>query len=271
MIKYSYVWERLEQIRSEKPLVLSLTNIVVTNFTANVLLALGASPAMTKSEHEVEELTSHCRALVLNTGTPTMDQVHAMRLAAARAKKLGIPVVLDPVGAGASKIRIDAPKEFIRKEWISVVRGNASEIMALGGSQGRPRGVDSLHSSDHALDAAIKLSASYGCVVCVSGEEDLIVSGQRVMKISNGHKMMTLITGMGCASTTLVAAFAAVEKDCFKAAAMGMAVIGLAGELSADLSSGPGSMAVSLMDTLYSLDEKTLEKIRYETEHLSGH
>ena len=265
------IFKRLEAVRTEKPLVLNITNIVVTNFTANVLLAIGASPAMTTFEHEVEELVTHCRALVVNTGTPTMSQVQAMRLGAARAKKLGIPVILDPVGAGASKIRIDAPMEFIRKEWISVVWGNASEIMALGGSQGRPRGVDSLHCSDHALDAALKLSASYGCVVCISGEEDLIVSGHRVMKISNGHKMMTLITGMGCASTTLVAAFAAVEKDCFKAAAMGMAVIGLAGELSAGLSSGPGSMAVSFMDTLYSMDEKTLEKVRCETEHLSGH
>ncbi len=256
------IFKRLETIRTEKPLVLNITNIVVTNFTANVLLALGASPAMTTSEHEVEELTANCRALVLNTGTPTMDQVQAMRLASARAKKLGIPVILDPVGAGASKLRIDAPMEFIRKEWISVVRGNASEIMALGGSLDRPRGVDSLHSSDHALDAALKLSASYRCVVCISGEEDLIVSGDRVMKVSNGHKMMTLITGMGCASTTLVAAFTVVEKDYFKAAAMGMAVMGLAGELAVRKSSGPGSLAVSFLDSLYAMNKDSLTAIR---------
>ncbi len=264
MIHAEDIWKRLQQLRAERPLVLNITNIVVTNFTANVLLALGASPAMTTSEHEVEELVSLSRALVLNTGTPCMSQVHAMRLAAARAGQLNIPVVLDPVGAGASRLRIDAPMEFIRKGWIRIVRGNASEIMALGGSMEKPRGVDSLHASNIALEAASELSMRYECVICISGERDLVVSGGQVLEVCNGHPMMTLVTGMGCAATCLAAAFAAVHDDFFLATAMGMAVMGLAGEEAAGVARGPGSLATAFLDTLYCIDREKLNGIRCE-------
>ena len=262
MINYMDAWNRLEQLRAAKPLILNITNIVVTNITANVLLSLGASPAMAVSEDEIQELATLSGALVLNMGTPSRSQINTMHLAAARARELEVPVVLDPVGAGASRLRTDAPLEFLKQGLVSILRGNASEIMALGGSAHKPRGVDSLHGSDQALEAAVGLSKNYGCVVCVSGEKDLVVYGDKVAKVLNGHVMMTLVTGMGCASTCLVAAFAAVEKDFFKASIMGMAVMGLCGERSARHANGPGSLETLFLDQIYSLDQETLKDVR---------
>lgn len=264
MINYTDVWKRLDRIRTDKPLILNITNIVVTNITANMLLALGASPAMAVSEEEIEELTSLSGALVLNMGTPYASQIKTMNLAAVRAEEQGIPVVLDPVGAGASRIRTRTPLEFLEKGLVSILRGNASEIMSLGGSTGKPRGVDSLHGSDQALEAALGLSEKFGCVVCVSGEKDIIVSGKKVLRVSNGHPMMTLVTGMGCSCTCLAAAFAAVERDYFLAAAMGMAVMGLCGQEAAMQVGGPGSLETVFLDLLYNLDEYGLKGIRIE-------
>ncbi len=262
MITSTEIWERVRRIREGKPLILNITNIVVTNITANVLLALGASPAMSVSGEEIEDLTSLAKALVLNMGTPGRSQIRTMELAAARAKELGIPVVLDPVGAGASRLRTDAPLEFLQQGLVSILRGNASEIMSLGGSTHKPRGVDSLHGSDQALEAAVGLSKNYGCVVCVSGEKDLVVYGDKVAKVLNGHVMMTMVTGMGCSSTCLVAAFAAVEKDYLRAAAMGMALMGICGQEAASQATGPGSLETCFLDILYSVDQETLKKLR---------
>lgn len=264
MITFNDTWERLERIRTEKPLILNITNIVVTNITANVLLALGASPAMAVSEEEIEELTSLSSALVLNTGTPSRSQIKTMNLAAAKAGELDIPVVLDPVGAGASRIRTEAPLELLEKGLVNILRGNASEIMALGGSSHKPRGVDSLHESDQAVEAAAWLSEKFNCVVCVSGEQDIIVLQKDILRISNGHSMMTLVTGMGCSCTCLTAAFSAVEKNFFKAAAMGMAVMGLCGEVAAAQARGPGSLETIFLDLMYNLDKDQLSRIRIE-------
>ncbi len=262
MTNYNDTWPRLHQIRTERPLILNITNIVVTGITANVLLALGASPAMSVSEDEIEELTALSRALVLNMGTPCNSQIRTMNLAAARAKELGVPVVLDPVGAGASRIRTRTPLEFLEKGLVNILRGNASEIMALGGAPDKPRGVDSLHGSDQAVDSAVRLSQKYDCVVCVSGEIDIVVYENNLAKIVSGHPMMTLVTGMGCSCTCLAAAFAAVEKDYFRAAVMGMAIMGLCGEIAAEHARGPGSLETVFLDLLNSLDEDTLKGIR---------
>lgn len=262
MINSQDIWNRLDQIRTSKPLILSITNIVVTNITANMLLALGASPAMAVSGDEIEELASLSSALVLNMGTPSVSQIKTMNLAATRARELEVPVVLDPVGAGASRMRTRAPLDLLDKGLVSILRGNASEIMALGGEAGKPRGVDSLHGSDQAVEAAAGLSNKYGCVVCVSGEQDFIVSGNQVGKVLNGHPMMTLVTGMGCSSTCLVAAFSAVEKDYFKASLMGMGIMGICGEEAAGQVRGPGSLESAFLDMLYNLDSQSLQGIR---------
>lgn len=264
MIDHIQTWKSLELMRTAKPLILNITNIVVTNITANVLLALGASPAMSVSEDEIEELTSFAGALVLNMGTPDRSQIKTMNLAGARARELCIPVILDPVGAGASRIRTEAPLDFLEKGVVDILRGNASEIMALGGSTEKPRGVDSLHGADQALVAAKALSEKYNCVVCVSGEKDIVVSGNKTCRVLSGHPMMTLVTGMGCSCTCLTAAFASVEKDYFRAAAMGMAVMGLCGEKAASRARGPGSLETIFLDLLYRLDEEKLKGIRVE-------
>ena len=264
MIDHNKTWKNLELMRAGKPLILNITNIVVTNITANVLLALGASPAMSVSQDEIQELTSLAGAQVLNMGTPSSSQITTMSLAGDRARELGIPVILDPVGAGASRIRTETPLAFLEKGIVDILRGNASEIMALGGSTEKPRGVDSLHGSDQALAAAEALSEKYGCVVCVSGEKDIIVSGNKICRILNGHPMMTLVTGMGCSSTCLTAAFASVEKDYFQAAAMGMAVTGICGEEAAGRAGGPGSLETIFLDLLYNLDENRLKNIKVE-------
>ncbi|WP_045216006.1 hydroxyethylthiazole kinase [Desulfonatronovibrio magnus] len=261
MITPQTTWTKLQEIRQNKPLVLNITNIVVTNITANVLLALGASPAMAVSADEIQELTALSGALVLNMGTPGKTQIKTMELAAQKARETGIPIVLDPVGAGASKIRTETPINFLRQGMVDILRGNASEIMALSGSADKPRGVDSLHASDQAVESALSLSRQYNCVVCVSGATDIIVSKDQVTKVANGHPMMTLITGMGCSSTCLTAAFAAVEKDYFQAAAMGMAIMGVCGQMAAQKASGPGSLETFFLDFLYGLDENQLQLI----------
>ncbi|MCA1742338.1 MAG: hydroxyethylthiazole kinase [Desulfovibrionales bacterium] len=262
MISYKETWKRLEEMRQIRPLILNVTNIVVTNITANVLLAVGASPAMSVSADEIQELTAFAGALVLNMGTPCSSQINTMEIAAQKAREQGTPVVLDPVGAGASRIRTDTPLRFLKEGCIDILRGNASEIMALGGSADKPRGVDSLHGSDQAVEAAFALSQKYKCIVCVSGEEDIIVSETEMVKIANGHPMMTLITGMGCSSTCVVAAFSAVEKDYLKAAAMGMAVMGVCGEEAAKEAKGPGSLETNFLDSLYNLNEDKLQSIK---------
>lgn len=264
MISYRDTWNSLNKMRKDRPLILNITNIVVTNITANVLLALGASPAMSVSEDEVEELVSFSGALVLNMGTPDNEQIKAMQRAGARARELGIPVVLDPVGAGASRIRTVTPIDFLENGLVNILRGNASEIMALAGSADKPRGVDSLHGSEQAMDAAVSLSRQFGCVVCVSGEQDIIVSDSQTAKVLNGNPMMTLVTGMGCSSTCLVAAFASVNKDFFQAAAMGMAVMGVCGEEAAKSAPGPGSLETAFLDLLYNLSEDMLKEIRIQ-------
>ncbi|MFW5730523.1 MAG: hydroxyethylthiazole kinase [Desulfonatronovibrionaceae bacterium] len=261
------IWKDLETIRQNKPLVLNVTNVVVTNITANVLLALGASPAMSVSREDIADLTPLAGALVLNMGTPDQEQIKTMEQGAEKAVEHSVPVVLDPVGAGASRIRTETPLAFLKQGWVNILRGNASEIMALAGSSDRPRGVDSLHGSDQALSAALHLTRDYGCVVCVSGEQDLVVSRDKIMRISNGHAMMTLVTGMGCSSTCLIAAFAAVNRDFFQAAAGGMAIMGISGQKAASQAQGPGSLQVHFLDGLYNFEQNDLQKlqVQYQT------
>lgn len=261
------IWKDLETIRKNKPLVLNVTNIVVTNITANVLLALGASPAMTVSREDIADLAPLAGALVLNMGTPDKDQIKTMEEGAEKAAENSVPVVVDPVGAGASRIRTQTPLAFLKRGWVNLLRGNASEIMALAGSSDRPRGVDSLHGSDQALEAAMALAADFGCVVCVSGKEDLVVSQDRIMRINGGHPMMTLVTGMGCSSTCLTAAFAAVNRDYFQAAAGGMAIMGICGQKAAARAKGPGSLQMHFLDGLYNFEQDDLKdlQVSYQT------
>lgn len=250
----------LTAVREQAPLIHNITNFVVMNNTANALLAIGASPVMSHSIDEVEDFVTVSRALVINIGTLYSEQIAACKLAATRAKAVGVPWILDPVGVGATPYRRAAASALARLG-PSVIRGNAAEILTLAQQKpaGRERGVDSLHGSDSALDAARQLAENTGAVVAVTGAVDYITNGKHMAEIHNGHPLMSRVTGLGCSATAIIGAFLAVEPDAFTAAVAALAIFGVAGEVAASWAAGPGSLQVALLDALYSLDEATLE------------
>lgn len=247
------VWQDVELVRQRAPLVHNITNFVVMNTTANALLALGASPVMAHALEEVEEMAGIAGAVVLNIGTLSPAWVDAMVLAGKQANRKGIPVIIDPVGAGATSFRNQTMKRLLSEVRPAVIRGNASEIRALHSAGLGTKGVDSTHTSEQALDAARALADELNCVVCTSGATDVIVSAEGVARVANGHPMMPRVTGLGCTATALIGAFAAVNSSPFRAAAHAMAVMGIAGEMAAVKSPGPGSLQLHYLDALYQL------------------
>jgi hydroxyethylthiazole kinase len=259
----SQIWSAIEVIRAQAPLIHNITNFVVMNNTANALLAIGASPVMAHAEEEVEEMVDIAGALVINIGTLSRHWIPSMLRAVQHARERHIPIVLDPVGAGATAYRTRTCREILDAAPITIIRGNASEIMALVNSGVITKGVDSSALSDDALDAARRLYDTYGSVVCVSGETDYIVAdanAANVTKVLNGHILMTKVTGLGCTASALCGAFAAVQSNVALAAVEAMAVMGIAGEMSAMKSFGPGSMQVNFLDALYRLTEKNINE-----------
>ena len=248
------LWCDIERIRAAAPLVHSITNFVVMNTTANALLALGASPVMAHAAEEVADMAAAAAALVVNIGTLSPTWVESMSIAMRSAARAGRPIVFDPVGAGATAYRTESCRRLIEETPPSIVRGNASEIRALAGASSATKGVDSADDSETALESARFLAGRCGCVV-VSGAVDLVVSAGRVTRLSNGHPMMPRITGLGCTATALIGAFAAVNSSLPDAAAHAMAVMGIAGELAAVESPGPGTFQVKFLDALYGLTE----------------
>ena len=245
-------------VRTKSPLVHNITNYVVMNNSANALLAVGASPVMAHWVSEMEEMTAIAGALVINIGTLDADWIEGMKAAGLAACRRGTPIVLDPVGAGATSQRTNAAWELIDLCHPTVIRGNGSEIMALVDANVKSKGVDSSASSDDALAAARRLAADTGAIVVISGETDYITNGEDVFTVEGGHPIMTAVTGMGCTSTALVGAFAAVEPDPMVAATAAMAVMSLAGERAAEKAHGNGSMQVHFLDELYNLTPETL-------------
>jgi len=254
------LWADLQAVRRQSPLVHSITNFVVMNYSANALLAVGASPVMAHAREEVQDMVGIAQALVLNIGTLEPDWIESMGLALQAARRRGVPVVLDPVGAGATPYRNAAIGELLRLGAPSVVRGNGSEVMSVAGLAAATRGVDSAASSGEALDAARALAGDLKAVVCISGADDHIVdAGGRRATLSNGHPWMTRITGVGCSASAIVGAFAAVQPDAWRATVSAMAVLGVVGELAAERTqaagAGVGRMQIELLDGLQLLDE----------------
>jgi hydroxyethylthiazole kinase len=251
-------WVTLQRLRETVPLVQNITNYVVMNNTANALLAVGASPAMVHAVEEVEEFVALAQALVINIGTLSPAWVEGMRTAARQARALARPWALDPVGAGATRYRTHVALELLRLQ-PTVVRGNASEILALAQAGAVAiKGVDSSHSSEQAVNAARALAEAHGCVVAVTGAVDYITDGRRMLRVANGHPLMSRVTGLGCTATALVGAFLACNDSPLLAAAQALAVLGVAGEIAAGGAHGPGSLQMRLLDALYELDEPTL-------------
>ena len=252
--------EELARLRAGNPLVHLLTNEVVQEITANVLLAVGASPAMIVADEEVEIFASISGALLVNVGTLYPARLQAMQRAVAAANKAGVPWTLDPVAVGVLDYRTQACREFLAAK-PAVIRGNASEILALAGFAGSGRGVDSTAASDSALEAAEQLARSSGAVVAVTGATDFITDGTTTWATPWGHPLMTRVVGTGCALSALVAAFTAQAPKRLNAVAAACAVAGICGARAATSSRGPGSFKADFLDALYLLrPEELLEQ-----------
>jgi hydroxyethylthiazole kinase len=264
-------WKSIQAIRQQSPVVHNITNYVVMNNTANALLAIGASPVMAHAELEMVDMVSIASALVLNIGTLSPAWIRSMHIAAAH-----IPIVLDPVGAGATPYRTATAMELLQLVRPSIVRGNASEIIAIGGikageSEGATMGVDSRDPSTAAVASAWHLHKTYGATVCISGATDYIVGGGALIQVDNGHTLMPRVTGLGCTASALCGAFAAVEPDTTLAAAQTMVVMGIAGELAAQEAKGPGTLQLHFIDALYCMTKNDVDaRIRVQVENVSA-
>ncbi len=255
------VWADFRAVRETIPLVLSLTNSVVQEFTANALLALGASPIMSDALEEITELVGIANALNLNIGTPTPRSAEAMAFAAQAAKARRIPIVLDPVAVGATKLRRSLADRLLEIAPSAVIRGNQAEIATLAGLPALARGVDAAESSEKASVAVRQLAKRLGTVAVASGPIDYLSDGKTVIAIDNGHPLMGRITGSGCVATAVIAAFLPVNPNPLAAAISAMIVMDIVGELAAEhsRSEGPGSFRIRFLDTFDRLEPEHLE------------
>ena len=252
--------DSLRRLRDAKPLVHQITNYVVMNETANATLALGALPVMAHAPEEVEEMVALAGALVLNIGTLSPSWVEAMVLAGRAANELGVPVVLDPVGAGATTYRTETAQRLLGEVRVTVLRGNAGEIATLVGVAAEVRGVESIGAGDDAAELARAAGAQLGLVASVTGPVDHVSDGETVVSIANGDPLLAAITGTGCMSSALTGCFLAVNRDRpLEAAAEALVAFGVAGEDAARGARGPGSFHVALYDSLAALDPATLD------------
>ena len=267
----SDLWSDVMAVRERSPLVHNITNLVAINFNANTLLAVGASPVMAHAHEEVAEMAGIAQALVLNIGTLDPYWVESMRLAMVAAAGRGIAVVLDPVGAGATRYRNASIELLLSTALPTVIRGNASEIMSVAGNAVQTRGVDSSAAANDALAAAQALVSRTRGVVCASGATDHVLDAQRRWaRLSNGHEWMTRITGVGCSATALIGAFCAVQPDAWRATVAAMALLGVVGEIAGQNAKtqgrGVGSMQVAMLDGLQVVDRATFEqRLKMET------
>jgi len=250
----------LAEIRERKPLVHQITNYVVMNETANATLALGALPVMAHAVEEAEEMASVAGALVLNIGTLSSHWVDAMLLAGRAASARGIPIVLDPVGAGATSFRTETAKRILDEIDVTVLRGNAGEVATLVGVEAEVRGVESIGAGEDAAELASRAGETLGVVASVTGPVDHVSDGRTVLSVSNGDAMLATVTGTGCMSSALTGCFLAVKpENPLEAAAEALAAFGVAGEDAAREANGPGSFHVGLYDALAALDPETLD------------
>lgn len=257
----------LEKVRRENPLVHNITNVVVTNFTANGLLALGASPVMAYAHEEVAEMAGMAGSLVLNIGTLRPQVVESMLIAGKAANEQGVPIILDPVGAGATAYRTETARRLMEELEISIIRGNAAEIANVAGEVWNIRGVDAGDSDGDVIELAESAAQKLNTIVALTGKEDVITDGESTFVARNGHPILTKVTGAGCLLTSVIGAFTAVEKDFLKAATAALIIYGVAAEVAADKSAlqGPGSFQVEFLNQLYHLDaEEIYDKSSFE-------
>jgi hydroxyethylthiazole kinase len=255
-----YPGELLASLRERKPLVHQITNYVVMNETANATLALGALPVMAHAREEVEEMVALAGALVLNIGTLSPHWIEAMLLAGKAANEHGIPVVLDPVGAGATRFRTETARRLLDEVKVAVLRGNQGEVATLVGVEAEVRGVESIAAGGEPADLARTAARNLGLVTSVTGPVDHVSDGKRVLAVANGHELLAAVTGTGCMSSAITGCFLAVARDRpLEAAAVALAAFGVAAEDAARDAQGPGSFHVGLYDALAALEPETLD------------
>lgn len=241
------------KIKEEKPLILNITNDVTMDFVANGLLSIGASPIMSKAAQEIEDLLQHTKSVVINLGTLHNDFIMLCKLTCAIANQLNKPIVLDPVGAGASQLRTETCISLITDYNISIIRGNASEVIALSGSAYMTKGVDSLSESMQAIESAKIVSKRHNTAVVVSGKTDIIIDNESIDQFDRGSPFMPNITGTGCLLSAVIAAFHAIEKNRFEAAKIGTLFYAICGEIAENSANGPGSFRTHFLDALHSI------------------
>jgi len=252
----------LARIRIEAPIVHHLTNLVTIYDCANVVKVMGGSPIMAHAPEELAEIVDISSALVLNIGTLTADFVEAMKKAALAANKKKIPVVLDVCGAGATSLRDKKCFELLNEAKIDIIKGNASEVARINGLAVSTKGVDSGVINQDLVNLAKLLAQKRDCTVVITGKEDVVAGSGKYFLVKNGHPLMTRVVGTGCMATSVIAAFAAVEKDFVLAASAGLVCFEVAAELAARNSSGPGAFKERIFDHLYFLDKKTINKMQ---------
>ncbi len=253
----------LDEVKAKKPLVHQITNYVTVNDCANIVLALGGSPVMADDEEEVEEMVAIASALVINIGTLNSRTIRSMFQAGKKANELGIPVILDPVGVGATTLRTETAARLLDELKLAVLRGNMSEIKTLAGLSAQTRGVDAADTGAGGEAVAAELARKLGCVVAVTGATDIITDGARIGFIDNGHPILAKVTGTGCMATALVGCCAGASDDYYLAACAGIMAMGLAGE-KAQAGLGPeegtGTFRVRLLDWVGRLGAADLTK-----------
>lgn len=251
------IFEDLHKIRSQKPIIHNITNQVASPFSANVLLAVGASPLMAHEPSEMEDISKIANALVLNIGTADLAQIESMQVAIRFAREKKIPVLIDPVGAGASRFRTESAKELLKQGQNCILKGNASEILALADLPMDSKGVDSDHVDFNKLDrASFKLFEEFKISsIVITGKTDYIISKSEISEIHFGSEMMTKVTAMGCSLASTIAAFCAVQENTHLACKHAASYFGKSGEITGKISKGPGTFANLFIDTLYNFED----------------
>lgn len=253
-------WQVIERVRRRRPLVHQITNLVVMTDTANATLAFGGRPVMAIDPAEVAEMVAQADALVLNLGTPIEERFAAMHVAGRAANEVRKPIVVDPVGYGATAWRTERADALLAAIQPSIVRGNAGEIMQLCGAFGRVSGVDSAAADDDLESVVRSRARERGYTLSISGARDVITDGRQLIRVTNGTPLLARITGAGCIGTALTGCCAAVEPDAFVAALASALALGIAGEIAARDVAGPGSFRTALIDAIAALDGATFQE-----------
>jgi hydroxyethylthiazole kinase len=257
-----HIISTLEKVRQQNPLVHNITNVVVTNFTANGLLALGASPVMAYAKEEVADMAKIAGALVLNIGTLTHDEIEAMLIAGKSANEHNIPVIFDPVGAGATPYRTATARRIVEELSISIIRGNAAEIANVIGMEWAIKGVDAGESTGNTVELAQTAAKQLNTTVIITGKDDVITDCSNTFVVHNGHPILTKVTGTGCLLSSVIGAFSAIEKDLLLAAVSALVTYGTTAEIAANLTEekGPGSFQIEFLNQLSKVSSEDINK-----------